>query len=1055
VLLGATFAPAVTLSFLPGDAIASAASGTQNAPAIARGGSVTLVAWSDDRGNPIGGSWGETSGDIYAMRLDAVGNPLDAVPFPVTAAAATQERPKVAWNGTDFLVVFENVGLNGTGYYYQTGLAAVRVAPDGEVLDPEPIPLYGLAPAGGGWAIASDGANWVVVCEGNGVSSDIVAVRVSADGIVLDPPVNTLVPATYYLRFNLRLAYAGGVFLLIYNDDGTTAVRFDSDLGLLDAGPLPLLTESLAGLTAQGGAFYAVWVHEKPDYTAAVYGTRINTAGQLLDGAGDDISGANPPEAYTTTAVAWDGTNWKATWGSGGVLRVARISAAGTVLDPGGVAVSGPKTGVTAGTGSGGVHVAWADFAGNDNDVYGATVSSGNAAGPTRTLSNGAPRQVRSAIATRGAGYLVAYRSATAGGDRILVQPLDALGVPTTSAPTVLGSGTYPNLLSGPAVAWNGSLYLVAWGSTSAVQAQRVAADGTKVDAAPFTVLSPGFGPVDAAALGGNFLVAGLRCGYTCEYIFPIAARIRGTDGAVLDPTPLAFSGTYSTTPRVVDLGGRWLVVWRTNASHDDSYAGTAAAFVDATGVATSSFTVHGPYSSAGGNGVFEIGLASNGSVALMAQSQEITSGVETDLLYRFIYPDGTVSAATNLTPWDGNQYRPRIAWDGTYFVLVYQEQKNRFAPWTLDALDARSDIFGMRVTSAGTVVDPQGFALSTRASGETDPTVAAGSGVTLFAGSVVVQDSPFANYRVGTARLGGANRWPVAVATVSVPGGDVPLTVAFSSAGSTDPDGTIVARFWDFGDGGTSTQADPSHQFSAPGPYVVTLTVTDNGGAQTTQTVPVAAIAPNALPVAVASASPMSGPAPLDVTFYADGSYDPDGFVGNIEWQFSDGGTYWGSPAYHTFTDTGLHTAILIIHDGREGTGSDSVKIAVGGANRPPDAHAAATPTSGRIPLAVAFSSAGTTDPDGNIASYRWDFGDGSYSDAANPSHTYTTAGTYTATLTVTDTSGASDTATVTITAQRPSACGVTGDTGNSAGLLLLALAVVGRDLKRRRATN
>ena len=36
---------------------------------------------------------------------------------------------------------------------------------------------------------------------------------------------------------------------------------------------------------------------------------------------------------------------------------------------------------------------------------------------------------------------------------------------------------------------------------------------------------------------------------------------------------------------------------------------------------------------------------------------------------------------------------------------------------------------------------------------------------------------------------------------------------------------------------------------------------------------------------------------------FSASGSYDPDGFIGNLEWTFSDGGTYWGSPAYHTFS--------------------------------------------------------------------------------------------------------------------------------------------------------
>ena len=65
------------------------------------------------------------------------------------------------------------------------------------------------------------------------------------------------------------------------------------------------------------------------------------------------------------------------------------------------------------------------------------------------------------------------------------------------------------------------------------------------------------------------------------------------------------------------------------------------------------------------------------------------------------------------------------------------------------------------------------------------------------------------------------------------------------------------------------------------------------------------------------------------------------------------------------------------------------------------------ATPESGAAPLEVQFSSAGSTDPDGTIASYSWDFGDGSpLETTADATHTYAAAGTYTATLTVTDNS-------------------------------------------------
>ncbi|HEY8172313.1 MAG TPA: PQQ-dependent sugar dehydrogenase [Dehalococcoidia bacterium] len=87
-------------------------------------------------------------------------------------------------------------------------------------------------------------------------------------------------------------------------------------------------------------------------------------------------------------------------------------------------------------------------------------------------------------------------------------------------------------------------------------------------------------------------------------------------------------------------------------------------------------------------------------------------------------------------------------------------------------------------------------------------------------------------------------------------------------------------------------------------------------------------------------------------------------------------------------------------------------------GDNRPPVAAAAGNPTSGLSPLTVNFSSAGSNDPDaGQAITYAWAFGDGGTSSAANPSHQYTSNGTYTATLTVTDPFFLTATATVQIT--------------------------------------
>ena len=85
--------------------------------------------------------------------------------------------------------------------------------------------------------------------------------------------------------------------------------------------------------------------------------------------------------------------------------------------------------------------------------------------------------------------------------------------------------------------------------------------------------------------------------------------------------------------------------------------------------------------------------------------------------------------------------------------------------------------------------------------------------------------------------------------------------------------------------------------------------------------------------------------------------------------------------------------------------------------ANRAPQAVIGATPRSGAAPLQVTFTGSGSSDPDaGNSISHSWDFGDGGTSSSANPQHTYTSSGRFTAKLTVTDNGGLTSEATITI---------------------------------------
>ena len=1001
-----------------GDMAIGLAAGDQSGAFLASGGPYQLLVWADERSNPYVYYEYETSSDIYGLRLDQNGNVQETVPFAVTADRGSQSSPKAAWNGSHWLVVFAATSLSGTGYYYQSGLAALRVDALGNVIDPHPIPLYGLnAGTALNWSVASDGDLWVVATQGNDISSDIVAVRISADGELLDPPIRTLVEETYYGRTNIRLAYADGVFLLTYDEQGQTgAVRFDSALSPLDPAPFILLGRAISDLAANDSGFYIAWETQLPDFSLAVFGSRVSTAGSLLDGSGDEISGAFPPQTFNgRIATAWDGFNWRVSWPNGGVARVATVNAAGAVLNPGGVAAPGVVAGYSAGTGSGGLHFAWSEFGDNEYDVFTATVDDSTMVLANAGASTSTPLQYRGDLAAGIDGYLLVYRSALAGVARILAQPLDAAGVPTTSEPLELDQGTNLSGPGSPAVAWNGSVYLVSWGAPGGIMAQRIAPDGTVVDPAPFLVMNPGFGAADVAALGSDFLVAGFRFGLTTQIILPFGARVGG-DGTVLDTTALSLGDFYTQYSRdlaVTALDDRWLVAWHNNVSHDDSLATTRARFVETNGALSDAFQVHGPFSTSGGNSIFNLALASDGTRALMVQSEELTSGVETDLLAHVIEGDGSVGPMNILTPWSGNQYRPQLSFNGSDYVLVYQDQKNRLAPWTLDQLDARGDIYGMRIQPDGTIIDPQSFLVADSAIGETDPNVASRGSDTLILASQMRNDGVHSSYRLQFSDvLAGGDRFPVAVANASTRSGDVPLTVNFDSTGSYDPEGGPISYLWQFGDDTSSALASPSHEYGQPGEYLALFTVYDDQLQVSTQGITIKATPVNQLPIANTSADRYTGPVPLSVELYADGSYDPDGHLGNTEWRENGVLVSYNPTAYYSTSVEGVHTLTLRVYDSRGDYGEDQVIITATPAseNVPPTAVASATPTSGLAPLGVAFSSAGSADSDGSIVSYQWDFGDGSSGSGANPTHLYTSVDNYTATLTVTDNTGDSD---------------------------------------------
>ena len=158
--------------------------------------------------------------------------------------------------------------------------------------------------------------------------------------------------------------------------------------------------------------------------------------------------------------------------------------------------------------------------------------------------------------------------------------------------------------------------------------------------------------------------------------------------------------------------------------------------------------------------------------------------------------------------------------------------------------------------------------------------------------------------------------------------------------------------------------------------------------------------------PVAVATVTPNPVLLGQPVAFDASGSYDPDGgAIGSYLWDFGDGTTSPDSVISKIYAARGNYSVVLTVTDNEFVSTSKTIPLLV---NAPPTAVITANTTTGFAPLTVAFNGSGSTDAEGPIAAYAWNFGDGTTSTAPAPSKTYSTLGTYTATLTVTDSNGA-----------------------------------------------
>lgn len=514
-----------------------------------------------------------------------------------------------------------------------------------------------------GWKVragfSSDGTNFLLawaIDQGSG--GKILAARMGPTGAVLDKTAATVssISSTYaQVQMNPAIAFDGTNFLIAWQDlRGSTwdiyANRISQAAVVLDGNGFALANGPNAEETpviAFDGTNYLVAWEEWLDTTtrdSSIMGRRVSPAGALIDAAPLTLAAA--PGEQSEPTVAFDGINTLVAWtdyragGDSDILGV-RVGKDGTLVDSQPlpmVSAAGAQFGANLIAGGGGLFMTWADSRAGGSTVYAARFDANGASqdGSGVVLPSVPNLQQTPAVASDGTNYLVVWSDSRTGGPSIYairVGPQGALL--DSSAIRVSATAGWQN---SPLVAWNGSSYLVIWVGQNTPVGRRVSPDGTILDNADIMLPAPQQ-ISSIASNGSDFLIVGSKSYQDIE-----AARISGA-GIPLDTTGILISsaGGSQFYPRATFDGTNYFVVWQ------DSRAGTH---------------------------VYGARVAPTGAV---------------------LDPDGILlSSSPGASDY---QHSPDVAFDGSNSLVVWEDSRNY-------------GIWGVRVTPAGTLLDPEGATL-------------------------------------------------------------------------------------------------------------------------------------------------------------------------------------------------------------------------------------------------------------------------------------------------------------------------------------------------------
>ena len=563
------------------------------APAVAFDGTNYLVAW--------GGH------DLYASRVSPAGAVRDTAGILVSGATGVQEFPAIACDGTNCLVTWQDMRFGGYLDIY-----GARVTPSGSVLDPGGVAISTAAYSQYYPAVAFDGTNYLVAWQDYRTTDfDIFASRVTLAGLVLDPDGLPIATNAIYQRYP-SVTFGNGYYLVTWerldSDDSTgiwgariqtSGVPRDTGFCITPAGA------NFAPATFDGNRYFVSWEQD------GILATWVDTSGHVLNQSGAPVYAAANKQRQPN--AAFNGTDYLVVWqdertGDSADIRGIRLSRSGTQLDPYPFTVSAArKTQSNPAAASNGTDflVVWSDLRGDTARVYASRVSQSGVVLDTAGIRvcNATGAQTEPAVAYNGTDYLVAWQDGRSDTDHIYAARLTASG--SVMDPqgfrvcNVVSSQEYPG------VSFDGTNCLVVWADGRAgsdVFGARIDASGNVLDPAGF-MISPDTLTESYPAItycGDRYFVVWSRPNRYVEGAFVLPT------GKVMNTATVWSEGTVRGYPTCAGFDGTNVAVAWENGTETDIYAATIDLLgnrLDTFPLAATSGKEYGPKLTAGPSG--------------------------------------------------------------------------------------------------------------------------------------------------------------------------------------------------------------------------------------------------------------------------------------------------------------------------------------------------------------------------------------------------------------------------------------------------------------------